>query len=306
MENTKMRTIRRLVVVVSLLLLLSIKGEAATLSVDCSSASLQAAIDKAKPRDTLFVSGTCNENLNILEEVHRITLDGQGKSTINGADATKDSITVRGKGITVKGFTITGGRDGILVNQGGTAFMDGNTIQNTGRDGINVLQLSYAVIVNNTIQNNRRNGIIINGGSFATIGFVRVEDMAPSPNTIQNNGGQGVFVIRSSGARIVGNKISGNKANGVLVGRTSHADIANNTIDGNGSNGIDVSLNSGVNLGSDKGTAFFDPPNSTTANNGGVGIRCSINSSADGRLGTVNGKSSAKDFDPSCVDSLIP
>ncbi len=115
MESTKISTMRHLLVLVSLLLLLSIKGEAATLSVDCSTASLQTAFHTASPGHTLSVTGSCRSSLNILEEVQRITLDGQGKTTINGTDATKDSIAVRGKGITVKGFTITGGRDGILV-----------------------------------------------------------------------------------------------------------------------------------------------------------------------------------------------
>jgi hypothetical protein len=42
------------------------------------------AIKMLKPGDTLWVSGTCNENLFIGQEVERITLDGQGTATING------------------------------------------------------------------------------------------------------------------------------------------------------------------------------------------------------------------------------
>ena len=74
------------VVFVTLPLLLSTRGEAATLSVDCSSGSLQAAIDKLKPGDTLFVSGACKENVVIPEEMARIVLDGQGKAAIVGPD----------------------------------------------------------------------------------------------------------------------------------------------------------------------------------------------------------------------------
>ena len=68
--------IRSLISFAALFWMLSSVGEAATIQVDCSSASLQAAIDKAKPGDTLVVSGTCKENLVIHEEVARITLDG--------------------------------------------------------------------------------------------------------------------------------------------------------------------------------------------------------------------------------------
>ena len=39
------------------------------------------AIKRLKPGDTLLVSGTCNENVDIGEEVHRITLDGQGTAS---------------------------------------------------------------------------------------------------------------------------------------------------------------------------------------------------------------------------------
>ncbi|MDH4189737.1 MAG: hypothetical protein OEW21_05990, partial [Betaproteobacteria bacterium] len=47
-----------------------------------------------------------------------------------------------------------------------------------------------------------------------------------------------------------------------------------------------------------------DQPNNTVTNNGGFGIACLINSSADGRLGGLNGASGAKSFGASCVDSL--
>lgn len=82
-------TTRTLIVFAALLWILLSVAEAATTKVDCSSASLQAAIEKAKPGDTLLVSGTCKENLVIHAEVARITLDGQGKATIEGPDTSQ-------------------------------------------------------------------------------------------------------------------------------------------------------------------------------------------------------------------------
>jgi len=79
MRKTTAIAIRSLIVLPAFLWILSSVGEAATLQVDCSSGTLQAALEKAKPGDTLLVSGTCKENLVIYEEVARITLDGQGK-----------------------------------------------------------------------------------------------------------------------------------------------------------------------------------------------------------------------------------
>ena len=260
MENTKISTMRHLLVLMSLLLLLSTKGEAATSSIDCSSASLQAAIDKAKPGDTIFVNGTCNENLNILEEVQRITLDGQGKATINGPDKNTATITVLGRGITIKGFTVRGGQRGILVFRGGTAVVEGNTVENVAAHGVQVAQSSSARIINNTIQSNPGNGILVTSSSQAFIGFLSTSDTTARPNTIQNNGGDGIQVMRTSSAVINGNTITDNKRTGVTVQGASDADIRGNTINSNGRDGIFVTRTPPSVSAALPGADFFNYP----------------------------------------------
>jgi len=108
----------------------------------------------------------------------------------------------------------------------------------------------------------------------------------------------------------------------VRVSRASHADIANNTIDNNGGigtladplgDGISVSENSGVNLGTDTIVDVVeDTHNFTTtgSENTGDGIRCSINSYANGVLGTLannglNGSPLQSSFSGTCVNSLL-
>ncbi len=325
MEKTTVIVIRCLIVFAAFLWILSSVAEAATIEVDCSSASLQAAVEKAKPGDTLSVSGTCKENLVIHEEVARITLDGQGKATIEGADAGKRIIEVRGRGITIKGFTITGGRIGVLVTRGGHAVIDGNTVQGAASNGIVVARHSSASIANNTVQNNGRQGIAVNGssarignntvknnGSFGIVindtsavmvGVFGVNDRTTSPNIIENNR-TGIIVGYSSSARIVGNTIRNNKRAGIIVNRSSSL-ISSNKIDGNGRNGIMIQ-NSNVSLGRRRGSRIIALPNSSTSNNSGAGIKCRGNSSVSGRLGSLKGEEGAKDIDPSCVDSLKP
>jgi len=305
MERTKISTIRGLVVLGALLWLLPSGGEAATIQVDCPSASLQAAVDKAKPGDILLVSGTCNENVFIQAEVQRITLDGQGKATIDGPDTKRNVIYVRGRDVTIKGFIVRGGRNGIVINVGGTAVVDGNTVENTGRHGVLVEQVSFARIINNTIRNNPRDGIIVGGSSYAYIGFFRPKDRAAMPNSIQNNGRAGIRVNGASSARINGNTITGNKRAGVRVQGASQASIGGNTINGNGGDGISI-RNADARLGRRRGSGIFQLPNSTSSNNSGAGVRCRGNSSVDGRLGSLNGEEGVKDIDPSCVDSLKP
>jgi len=275
--------------------------------VDCDKdhpGALQRAIDRARPEDTILVSGTCNENVNIPVGKDLITLNGGGKATIHGPDATLNTIMVRGRGITITAFTITGGRAGVDVGRGGTAVIDGNTIESTGRNGITVGGWGTANIVNNTIQKNASHGILVNGNSWAFIGFRTADATVASPNIIRNNGIHGISVTLSASARIVGNTISDNMRNGVSVDRASQANISDNTIDANGQNGIFVTENSGVNLGSDTGTGIFDAPNRTTVNNTLRGISCRMGGYGNGRLGTLNGNSGPKDFGTSCIDSL--
>lgn len=309
MQSRKMNLVRGMVglLVSFLFLFLPSLGRAQT-PVSCGAlGALQAAIDAAVAGDTLLVSGTCNENVIISEEKARITLDGQGTATISGPDATTATVQVRGRGITVKGLTITGGRHGVQVVRGGTVLIDSNIIQGTGGNGVFVIQASSARIINNTIQNNTSgDGIQVVENSSARIGILAGSDVTASPNTIQGNGGRGITVTRSANARIVGNTIANNTLEGIRVRRDSQADISNNTINGNASGGITVESNSGVNLGNDTGTGIFDLPNSTTVNNTGFGIRCFINSYADGRLGSLNGTSGATSFSGDCINSLIP
>ena len=327
MGETKIRAIKGLVFW-AVLWLLPTAGRAATTTVDCSSAGLQAAIEKVKPGDTLLVSGTCKENLVIYEEVARITLDGQGKATIEGADARRTTIVVRGRGITIKGFTVTGGNNGITVTGGGNAVIDGNTVQGTGfgitvdssssgrianntvqsnrLSGIAVANTSFAIIASNTIRNNQGQGIAIATTSAAWVGFFSFEDKSPSPNIVENNGSNGIEVVLSSSARIVGNTIRSNKRNGIFVQRASSALISNNTVDANGESGIDVARNAHAGLGRGIGTEIFRQRNSTASSNVGVGIRCSSTSSVEGQLGSLNGNKGVKDIHPSCADGLTP
>ena len=281
---------------------------AGTINVTCGpKETIGNALNKLKPGDTLVVSGTCNENVVIYAEFNRITLDGQGKATINGPDANTAVISVVGRDVTIKGFTVRGGRGGISIISGGMAVVDGNTVENTGSRGVQVGQNSTAWIINNTIRNNPNNGIQIAGSSLAWIGFIGGGREITAPNTIQGNGAAGINVNRASSARIHGNTIADNNRAGVAVQGASQADIGGNAINSNRGEGILVEGNSIVNLGSDTGSGLDELPNTSGAPNSGFGIRCSINSSADGRLGTLNGSKGAKDFsDTGCVDSLIP
>lgn len=278
-------------------------------SLTCDSENtLQKALRHLRPGDTILVSGTCNENVIIPAERHRITLDGQGTATINGPDAANATVEINGTSVTIKGFTITGGLFGVVVTDGGSATVDGNVIQQTGRDGIQVHKSSSAVIVNNTIQNNAEDGIGVSESAAARIGFREGRGLrVAEPNIIQNNVGRGIRVNRSASARIYANIIRNNGNTGIDVRRAAYADISSNQIDGNAGDGILVNQNSAVVLGADTTEdPVADNPNSTTVPNANFGIRCGTNSSVDGRRGTLTGALGPTNFDATCVNSTIP
>jgi parallel beta-helix repeat protein len=263
------------------------------------------AIKTLKPGDTLLVNGTCNENVDIGEEVHGITLDGQGSATING-DLSVNTVTVTGRGITIRGFTIIGGFQGIAVLDGGSALIDGNTIQHAAFNGITVFRNSTAQIINNTIQNNPSSGIQVQSSSSARVGFTGPPSARVSaPNTIQNNGAPGIQILRGSSAQIFTNTIQNNASHGISVDRNAQAEIAANNITGNLGDGIRGMRNAGVDLGTDATGAtpqFEDDTN--TGTNGGYGVRCTIDGFMDGRLGTLTGTLGGKTSGEGCTDSV--
>jgi hypothetical protein len=285
------------------------RARSGTHTLTCGSGrTIGQALQILRPGDTLLVSGTCNENVVVGEEVHRVTLDGQGMAAING-DSTANAVSVKGTGITIRGFVITGGApQGVAVTDGGSAVIDGNTIQHADRNGITVFRNSSADILNNTIQYNGLAGIAIQNTSSARIGwFGPPNNRVSAPNTIQNNGAQGIQVYRGSSAQIFSNTIQGNGSHGVIVDRNAQAEVAACTITSNAGDGIRAMRNAGVDIGTDAAGAtpqFDDDTNVGT--NGGFGVRCMIAGFVDGRLGTLTGTSGAKSFAEACVDSLVP
>jgi hypothetical protein len=80
-----------------------------------SISGLQRAIDASQAGASILVSGTCSENVTIPIGKGGITLDGGGSAAILAADPALPAVLVRARDITVKGFTITGGRGGVVI-----------------------------------------------------------------------------------------------------------------------------------------------------------------------------------------------
>lgn len=276
-----------------------------THTVDCDAGEkIQDKIATAMPGDTILVSGNCTENVVVAPEIVRITFDGQGKTTIQ-APAKGDGFFVRGREITIKGFAISGGRDGIHLSgsaSGASANIVGNTIRKTGRHGIHLDHTSVGRIAGNSIEEAHACGIDVAEMSVARVGYL-LRPQGLGSNTIRNCGEHGISVNRQSSARVVGNTIEGNKGSGVLVTRNSQADVFGNAISGNGADGITASHASGVNM-TNEDKLFDLGPNKTDAKNAGFGLSGSVGGYVDGPAGTLNGAKGAKQVRDGCIDRL--
>jgi parallel beta-helix repeat protein len=307
MAPAKRFSVAASMVLFGLVLIATWQVAAATITVDCSTGGVVGpTLSSLKPGDVLSVQGTCRENILLPVDLHDITVDGGGKATIAATDARQPAVQVLGREITLKGLTVTGGQFGIAINRGATAIVENNTIEDAALSGLEVSQNSFARIINNTMRHNKQHGILVLGSASVHIGILQTGDRSPQRNVIENNGRDGIMVLRSSTARIIGNILSGNGRHGLTVQQASHADIAGNVINGNGEHGIRVAGNSGVNL-ADSAMRVFEQANTTSAPNGGFGILCEIGAYIEGPLGSLGGRSGTKDVsDLSCVDRATP
>ncbi|OGA21888.1 MAG: hypothetical protein A3I02_15840 [Betaproteobacteria bacterium RIFCSPLOWO2_02_FULL_67_26] len=189
-----------------------------------------------------------------------LAIVGRGGATINGSgNLNAPTVQIRGRGITIKGFTIIGGRHGVQLIGGGTGTVDGNLIKNATTHGVGVHNGSVARIVDNTIEQNGFNGICVCEHSVADIGFRGDFATQASPNIVRNNGTNGILVADASYAEIESNSVYSNISTGIAVDNSSSAKIgfqsgvagtfaSANTIEFNGNRGILVARSSSARI----------------------------------------------------------
>ena len=184
---------------------------------------------------TIEVKGICTENIDIV--LDDVTLIAANQSaTVNGPDAKKHTITIRGHRAVIDGLTVTGGYNGINVSGVGGAQIRNCTVQNTFHNGIVFYQDGRGAVDKCTVQHNGHHGISIEAASAKVIN-----------STISLNPGVGIVVSRGGNAKIgmndvpgeptaAGNTISNNGGHGINIWAGGSAYIIKNTIQGNGTN----------------------------------------------------------------------
>ena len=198
--------------------------------------------------NTITVSGSCRENI-LIQSMDRLTLNTKKGASIT--DRSNLSLAVvdieDSQKITLQGFTINGGAQGILCSTASLCYLTGNTIQGPGHFGVNVLRGSRAFLESNVIQNWGRGAFITGAQVFS------------SNDVFQGNGGSALAVLFGAYFESV-NSTFDNNGDGIEVGG-SRVSLNGGTISNNS--------NIGVRMLADGSVVFQGP---TITGNGGVGV----------------------------------
>ena len=253
-------------------------AQAANLKVDCdkhesiSKALHLVAIANPQGPNTITVSGGCKGNF-VIRSMDRLTL-----MTKNGAsltDSSGGSLAVvdieDSQKVTLQGFTINGGAQGILCNTASLCYLTGNTIQGPGRFGVNVIKGSRAFLESNVIEDWDRGAFIDSGAQVFS-----------SNDVFQSNGGSALVLLAAVYFESLNSKFDNN---GVGIDAGGTLTLRGGTISGNSSDGIRLL----------SGKAGFLGP--TITGNGGVGVHLEDGAFAGFLAANITGNLSGLDVD---------
>jgi nitrous oxidase accessory protein NosD len=198
-------------------LLASGPANGATVTINCdlgqSISAALATLDPVVP-NTVYVSGTCNENVYI-ESFDHLTLIAKAGASINDASSgNEDVVTIfHASRVTLQGFKVNGGADCLVCQDASVCQLYGNTFENGGT-GANIFQ-AQARIIDDVFQNNGT-GLFL----FATA------DVWAINVTVQANQASGAHVGFGSSLHLLnGSVIQNNGGNGIEISNNSHAFI---------------------------------------------------------------------------------
>ena len=190
------------------LAMVRVTAEEAIIRVPADYPTIEEAILAAVPGSTILVSsGTYRENLVINKT---LTLMGEDKLlTIIDGSATEIVVHIKANMVTVKGFTIRNGTQGVYIDQS-----------------------NGSIIFNNVITSNRHSGISLNGSSFNLIydNLILMNGVTSTPG----GGlvvGDGIVLSLSNGNTINGNRLIGNIVRGIALDYSNDNLIVNNTFE---------------------------------------------------------------------------
>jgi hypothetical protein len=253
-------------------------AQAANLTVNCdkheSIHKVLRLLAKTNPQgpNTITISGNCKANF-VIQSMDRLTLITKTGASIT--DRSGGSLAVveieDSQRVTLQGFTINGGVQGILCDTASLCYLTGNTIQGPGRFGINVIKGSRAFLESNVIEDWGRGAFIDSGAQVFS-----------SNDVFQSNGGSALVILAAAYFESLNSKFDNN---GVGIDAGGTLTLNGGTISGNISDGIRLL----------SGKAVFLGP--TITGNGGVGVHLEDGAFAGFLAASITGNLSGLDVD---------
>jgi hypothetical protein len=151
-------------------------------------AALNAITNNGGP-NSINVSGTCTENIFILNQSNLNVFATPGKTAVivNAADPAQITVQLFGSRIvSFSGLSIQGGAPGVLVNNGSDLSMTNTVIENNPGGGVGAQGRSSVDLESSIIRNNGGPGLEIGDSSEGTL--------STAPDQILNNNGPGIVV----------------------------------------------------------------------------------------------------------------
>jgi hypothetical protein len=253
-------------------------AQAANLTVNCDkketihkAVKLLATANPQGP-NTITVSGSCRENI-LIQSMDRLTLTTKtGASITDRSGGSLADVEIEdSQRVTLQGFTINGGAQGILCDTASLCYLTGNTIQGPGRFGINVIKGSRAFLESNVIEDWGRGAFIDSGAQVFS-----------SNDVFQSNGGSALVILAAAYFESLNSKFDNN---GVGIDAGGTLTLNGGTISGNISDGIRLL----------SGKAVFLGP--TITGNGGVGVHLEDGAFAGFLTANITGNLGGLDVD---------
>ena len=244
------------IVLITSIILLSGRGEGATITVDDDGGAdferIQDAIDASEQGDTIRIyEGVYKEIVSINTSVD-IVGNGSRNTTIDAIGGGEHGLSIVADYVNLSGFTITNASDeksGIIVSGNHTTIANCSVFQNSGW-GIYVVKCNFTVLQFCNISSNRVGGIFAHENSEIQIGncvvsenqgvgirFLDCSNLSISDCIVSNSSSSGIFLWDSTFCLISDTQTMNSKSSGI-DSNSDEVGIVGCTVENSGSSGI--------------------------------------------------------------------
>ncbi len=174
--------------------------------------TIQQGVSHATSGDTIEVCpGEYHENVPVDKKLTIRSRDGYTHTTVIAADSHKDVFELVVPNITLEGFTIQGGKDGVDLSRADNSQLRSNYIKHNASDGVGIHSSDQVIVSGNKIAFNGKDGVYL---FFA-------DNCMVHDNTIFGNRDDGVELALSS-RNYIANFVSGNSGAGIELEGSHH------------------------------------------------------------------------------------